>query len=62
MDNTGLRVGTMYDDPVGTWYKCESCKKDLFIPDWDLSSKEADVFNFCPYCGKKIDKINGDNT
>jgi DNA-directed RNA polymerase subunit RPC12/RpoP len=58
MDKVTLKGLLKYDDPVGIWYECTGCKKDLFIPDWDLSSKETDVFKFCSYCGKEVEKIN----
>lgn len=52
-----LILGTKYDDPVGIWYKCELCEKQSFIPDFDENSKETTVFEYCPYCGNKIDKV-----
>lgn len=58
MDSTEINVRTKYDDPGGIWYDCTECGKQFFIPDFDQDNKETDVFNYCPYCGKKINKVN----
>lgn len=58
MVNTVIfNVFKKYDDPVGTWYNCLGCKKQSFIPDFDVDDKETNVFKFCPCCGKEIIKI-----
>jgi len=61
MVNTcSLILGTKYDGPVGIWYRCSTCEKQFHIPDFDENSIETEVFKFCPYCGKKVNKvING---
>ena len=53
-----LNVIMTHDDPVGFWYLCSGCNKDIFLPDFDTNSKETETYNFCPYCGGSIEKIN----
>ncbi len=50
-----LAAVIVFDDPVGHWYSCSECEKKLFI-----KIDEEDEYNFCPFCGVKIDDIIND--
>lgn len=55
-----LLVIQAYSNCEGICYECSDCNSQLFLPDFDLSDRETNVFVFCPYCGKQIITINND--
>ena len=44
----------MSDKNQETYFICKNCKNKIFLTDYPTLKKED--FNYCPYCGKPIEK------
>jgi hypothetical protein len=52
---TIFRATDKFDDPVGTWFECDNCKNEVFVPRRPNKKPLGNYFiNYCPFCGIEI--------
>jgi hypothetical protein len=49
-----FKVIEKWDDPVGNWFECNNCKREVFIPSYTRYGVGNYFVKYCPFCGKEI--------